>query len=445
MSTPLSTTLVFRQSEVHDMLRMAPHTAAYTSAPFDIDALVAALESQEPFWREVIECYNDASVRRNHLARLEDYVLAGLPDLLRGAVYAKVLQVKHSIDKNTYASLVRGTELRAGTSEMPLSAVDPAVHRVLRVFEHCLSESSPVTLRDARTRTYRFVADVAALLINHCTLGERDVLALLFRFAELHTRLAKDEFAYKACRAVEHVAAAQYMHVVMQGIDLEQFFGDALHGCLALGADERLRVKLLDLVVFEGFDSVARVLVAQFVCHADAVLARRNRELADYLSGNFLADVDETAVERLVKVEFPLIMYENEFYLMNANAISSNDQELLNMKEAYDELMHKKADLEARVGGLLVSHQEIQSQNDDFARQLRTAQRERHELADVHTNLLRLYARLTMQENLRNTVNANEDISRSNQDLEGQIRELEAAVEKKSAKLAKLAKLRNKK
>ena len=64
-------------------------------------------------------------------------------------------------------------------------------------------------------------------------------------------------------------------------------------------------------------------------------------ELARILSSGF--DFKEVLAEEPL-----LIQYENEFYLINANSMSNNSNELTNLKEVNDELVVKINDLKRR-------------------------------------------------------------------------------------------------
>lgn len=423
------------------MPRMSPQTSVYTTSPLDFDELVASLEEKDDYWLDVIGCYNDAFVRRNNIPDIEERILKGIPDSLRGAVYARVLQIKTSVDKGTYANLLKSASgAKTDDAEIPLDKVDEDAYELLRVFEFCIRESAPIAHQESRHRTYHFIAGLTPLLQKHSGLENHDVLSLLFRFAELYQRFPIDEFAYKGSRALEDVAKDQFLQIVTQGINIEELMKKFLAEFYVLLSDDAVKLKVLDFIVFEGFDSLIRLIVAQFVLQEREITAKNGTELAKYLLREGLfSSMDMQTLQEWIKIEFPLIVYENEYHLMNANAISSNDQELSNLKEVYDDLVTKKNEMIEKLSSLRKTHSEIQSQNDDFKDQLEKAEGERTKLTEMFSDLQERYSRLTMQENLQNTVKANEDISKSNSELELQINELEAAVEKKKAKLAKHA------
>lgn len=439
MGTSLSTTFVFRQSEFYGMPRMSSPTNVYTNATFDLESIVAKLEDKDEFWLDVIECYSDAFVRRNNLPGLEEKLLNGIPVSLRGGVYAKVLQVKASADEQTYNSLSKTVkEAKNDQSDMPLGSVPVESHDILRVLEYCISQSEPINSYETRRKAFEFIAGIAPLLQGFSGLEDGEILAVLFRFVDLYSRFSKDEFAYKGCRALEDTEKSQYLQIVTQGIDMIEFFGRFLCQYWKTEIEDTLKVKMLDFIVFEGFDSLLRLVVAQFVSQSEKIISLNKDALSEYLlTGEFISSIDEATFAKMTSIEFPVIVYENEFHLMNANSISSNDQELLNMKEVKDDLIHKKTEIIAKLEGLRKTHLEIQTQNEDFEKQLDDAQNERERLTKLQSSLQEHYARLTMKENLRNTVKANEDISKSNMELEQQIIELEASIEKKRAKLAK--------
>lgn len=439
MSTSLSTTLIFRQSEAYGMPRLSSQTAVYTNNVLDLEALVASQEAPDEFWLDVIRNYNDAHVRRNNLPDLELRLLDGIPSSLRGAVYSKVLQVKNGVDKSTYASLVKSVDsLKQEDFEIPWAEHRKQSTEILRVFEYCLRESAPIQLQETRRKTFRAIAAIVPLLQKNSGFEDQNVLAILFRISELITRFSKDEFAYKGCRGLEDVAKEQYLHIVTQGINLESLFKSIIYRFFEEDLDEDTKMTVLDLIVFEGFDCLLRLVVALFTTKKVDILSTNRDDLADFIfSKDLLVSINKDTLAAMAKTEFPMIVYENEFHLMSANSISSNDQELVNLKEIHDDLVSRRSDIIETLEGLKKTHQEIQIQNEDYEKQLKAAQSEREKLIEIHTNLQNNYARLTMQENLRNTVKANEDISKSNLELEQQIKELEASVEKKKTKISK--------
>lgn len=441
LDTSLSTTLIFRQSEFYGMPRMSPQTAIYTTNTIDLEQVVAAQEDNDEFWLNVIGCYNDAFVRRNNLPGLEQRIVDGIPESLRGAIYLKVLQVRAGAEQNTYRNLAKTVEgIKTEEFEMDLKDLLKDTLILLRIFEHCLKEVSPIPLQDTRRKTYEFVATAADLLKKFTNLADCDILALLFRLCELHSSLSKDAFTYKGLRALEDKAKDQFLHMIAQGVDLEKFYKNLVLVGINYPADDTVRMIMLDLIVFEGFDSLIRIMVAQMLLKKSKIMELNGDDLVRYImTDDFSTSIDKETIIKLTEVEFPLIVYENEYYIKIANPISSNDQELLNLKEVYEDLVNKKAEIVDKLESLRKTHQEIQSQNEDYEKKLSNAQSERESFQKEHSELQDQYSRLTMQENLNNTVKANEDISRSNMELEQQIQELEAAVEKKKTKLAKHA------
>lgn len=438
LNTKLSTTLILRQCELYIMPRIASRTSIYTNGNLDLDEWVVALDNKDEFWVNVIRSYYDANLRSDNFNAIEEKILAGIPAGLRGSIYFRVLHVKTTVDKQTYSSLMKNVEiLKVEDSEMPLDIGNKETHEVLRVFEHCVKESAPVKLQEARHKTFKFIAHVAPLLQSSCELEDNDVLALLFRIFELHSRFHKDEFAYKGCRSLEDVANDQFLHIGKQGINMEQFFEHTFSLCLGWPTTESIKVMMLDLLVFEGFDSLLRLVVAQAISHKERILASNGDDLLTYLYGDFYASVDEGSFKMMTEVEFPLVKYENEFHLKTANSISSNDQEILNLREVFENLVTKRIHTIEKLISLRNTNQEILAQNDDYQIQLTDAQAKREQLIEEQAKLQSDYALLTMEENLENTVKANTDISNSNHELFDQILELEAMVGKKKAKLSK--------
>ena len=99
-----------------------------------------------------------------------------------------------------------------------------------------------------------------------------------------------------------------------------------------------------------------------------------------------------------------LIQYENEFYLINANSMSNNSNELTNLKEVNDELVVKINDLKRKIDSLQATHSEISDQSEQYTKDLSEAEIENQKLLKRQAELQEKYQNLTMAENLSNTI-----------------------------------------
>ena len=249
----------------------------------------------------------------------------------------------------------------------------------------------------------------------------------------------KDEFFYKISRSLEEELFDTFKHISVQGINLNnlyrniavQFFNSELldlHVCL----------QILDFVVFEGFDFILRLIISLFSSNKSKILELEGDDLLRFLaSPEFLTGVGVDFADTLTQ-EPKIIQYENEFYLINANSLSNNSNELTNLKEINDELVIKINELRRKIDSLQATHLEISNQSEEYTTNLNKAEAENKNLTKTEAELQEKYQQLTMAENLSNTIKANEEFSQRNEELEQQIVSLKKSVEEKKAKLTKI-------
>lgn len=437
-NTSTATLLASRQSEFYGSQGMAMHAESFANTTADLTPKIEQYTGDDRFWPGLARDYSDEFIRSNQTREVERRVLHGMPDEIRAAVYMKTMQVKALMDSASYSSLGKRAKMASFEAGKELDAFGPELAELMQIFELCVAENASVALELSR-RIPGFIVGVAPLVRALEGVEDAEALALLLKFSALYTRLIKEEFSYKASRALEDVAHAQFVHITKQGIDLNRLVLRVLNDTFLLGESETL-VRALDLVVFEGFDFLIRVLCAKMQREKDAILALHGDELAKYiLSDEFLAVSQETLADS-TRVELPLVKYENEFHLMYANNVSGNDNELTNLKETNHDLALRISDLTKKLEGLRKTHNEILIQSEEYTTKLDKAKLEREQLTQQRRELEEKYARLTMQENLSNTIKANKDISKMNAELELQISEMQAKVEKNRAKLSKAAK-----
>ena len=111
----------------------------------------------------------------------------------------------------------------------------------------------------------RFIINVCILLGTFPEASQEDVLYLLLKFNKLYTCLNKDEFFYKVSRSLEEGLADIFKHISVQGINLNSLFRSILVQLFSSELlDEEVCLRVLDFVVFEGFDFVLRSILYLF-------------------------------------------------------------------------------------------------------------------------------------------------------------------------------------
>ena len=111
------------------------------------------------------------------------------------------------------------------------------------------------------------LADLSSMCVYCCVpeASQEDVLYLLLKFNKLYTCLNKDEFFYKVSRSLEEGLADIFKHISVQGINLNSLFRSILVQLFSSELlDEEVCLRVLDFVVFEGFDFVLRSILYLF-------------------------------------------------------------------------------------------------------------------------------------------------------------------------------------
>lgn len=351
--------------------------------------------------------------------QIEQALAQGVPSDVRRAVYLATLNVTAQMDATGFASLLKKARAEASDlcSEARLAYAGPH-SEALEVFAFCNSEVGALA------------AAVAPLVAQIPDISAQETLAVLLKLHSAHSRYSKEEFAYKANRTLEDTLPELFVHITKQGIDLAPVHRGVFAAVLG-------NAQLLDFVLFEGFDFVVRVVGALFKAHEQQLEELDYDELAAYVSA-LPRQVTPAVVASAVSVEPALVRYENEHHLMSANAVSGNDNELANLKEANEDLVQKIDSLKKQMETLQKTQDEIVAQSAEYEKRLLEAQEKRAEAQEQALVLQEKYARLTMKENLENTIKANEDMSKGNAELEELIAALEKDIGAMQAKLDKL-------
>lgn len=404
-------------------------------------------DTNTKFWIDIVNDYTNLILLNKKINKLEEKVLAGVPLNIRYLVYLKTLLVRQKLNsRETFSSLL--TKSRQLRDEYIESLnVDSRVKEVLIVFNYYINEmtnskfeiESEESLEVMQFPISRFIINVCILLGTFPDASQEDVLYLLLKFNKLYTCLNKDEFFYKVSRSLEEDLPDIFKHISVQGINLNSLFRGILVQLFSSELlDEEICLRVLDFVVFEGFDFVLRLILYMFRRNLEKIKELDGDALLEFLScPEFVSEVQFDFKE--VLAEEPLVIqYENEFYLINANSMNNNSNELTNLKEVNDELEVKINDLRRKIDSLQATHYEISDQSEQYTKDLSEAEIENQKLLKRQAELQEKYQNLTMAENLSNTIKANQEFSQRNFELEQQIKNLQKSIEEKNAKLAKI-------
>ncbi|KAL6673939.1 hypothetical protein ACI3L0_004927 [Candidozyma auris] len=438
-TSPTATILFIRQAELWRSPGMNMHTDVFSSTPVQFKSRIDTSDST--IWPGIIEDSNNDYIRSGKVKHVETAILEGIPKAHRGLVYLKTAQVKTHIDNTSYTSLLKRARTSLSNEDRALldsQGLSEEVKELLSVFTFCTREVMPESSTESIPSS--FILKISPILASIPELSNKEILALLFKFNLLNSRLHKDEFYYKLSRTLEELVPDLFVHISKQGINLSDFYKLLLHSIFDVVSDPDLIAKFFDFFLFEGFDFYHRVFGALFKEQESRIRALSGDEMNElFFSNDFLKGLNEDTIAHALEVEPSLIKFENEFHLMSANAMSGNYNELSNLKEANEDLIFKMKQMKQKMDSLKNTQDEILEQHKDYTQQLRESKHKREQLEEKKRQLQEKYAHLTMKENLHNTIKANEVISRQNLEMVDQITALERQVAAKRIKLGDTA------
>lgn len=415
-----------------------------------LNSIESDTDEKTKYWIRIIEDYSNQFLKNKEVGELEQEILNGIPETLRYFIYVKTLVLRQKLNsKESFSGLL--TKARQTREEYIENLnVESKGREVLMVLNYYINEilnskveieSSTEELQEdlVQVPVSRFAINVCSLISTFPDISQEDIFYLLLKFNRVFSNLNKDEFFYKISRSLEDELFDIFKHISVQGINLNnlyrniavQFFNSEL-------LELQVCLQVLDFVVFEGYDFILRLIVSLFNSNRSKIMELDGDELLRFLaSPEFLTDVGIDFVDTLSQ-EPKIIQYENEFYLINANSLSNNSNELTNLKEVNDELVIKINELRRKIDSLQATHLEISNQSEEYTTNLNEAETENKKLSKKQEELQEKYQQLTMAENLSNTIKANEEFSQRNNELEQQITSLKKSIGEKKAKLAKI-------
>ncbi|KAI5968426.1 hypothetical protein KGF57_000120 [Candida theae] len=388
------------------------------------------------FWNKILRDYSNQWVTRHEVDKVETEILKGIPSEYRAPVYLKTLQVRYKFTQNnTFDELLRqSTKLREETvSKLSKEQeVVELVSLVLVVLEG--SEASASFANDVAIT--RYLVSCAELLAVVPNFSREQRFFVLFKLYKSYSLVKQEEFVYKINRALEDKLGS-FKHLVSQGVNLSAYYKKLVPELIyGMFGREEASFRIFDLIVFEGFDFLLRLIAWAFLKNDNKLASLSGDELLTFMqSQEFLSEPIDFG--KILKLELPLITYENEFYLMEANSLSNNTNELRNLSEVHDELLLKIDSMKVQIKELQSTHTEISQQSEEYNENLMDAEVKRKDLIAEKERLQKKYEHLTMKENLANTIKANEEFSQRNVELQHQIEALKKSIGDKKHRLSK--------
>lgn len=412
----------------------------------------------DPVWRPVGDKLTISHDNEDKEVRIiEKHIISGINDTLRPLVYFKILQIRTKLQRESYNNLLRRAINSSSSRDAYIDSLqlETGLSEVLKVFNYYTNEiiSATGARFDAMNNDSvassnesfsnlppnNFIIHVSKLIASMPNMTNEDTFYVLLKLNKLFINLLKEEFFYKANRSLEDLLSEVFLHITKQGINLTTFFKRILFSFFDEKLPESCLLKVLDFVLFEGFDYIHRLLIHVFSSNSKKIRLLHGDDLQTYLYSKEFFKVleEENAFETILTIEPTIIKYENDYYLLHANSLNANNLELTNLKENNDDLIIKIQELNKQLENLKTTHTEILVQSDEHDKQLNEVTTKNSQLTKLKLDLEQKYENLTMKENLKNTIKANREFSQRNSELEKNIEQLKKRVEDKAAKLAK--------
>lgn len=423
----------------------ANHSVTNIAIEGRVDAVV---QEDDSFWAQYLR-----GQPAEHAEEVEAALLAGIPSAYKGLVYLKTLDVKYQLSRERYNNMLnksRFAELPFGDlveaagavtekTEAGAGADSSAIVNALNVvnyYVHVIVDPNSQKL-DLINSSNELNSNESADVFPYVVLAARALAGVLLLEIELVYVLLKvykmllhvnfEELYYEISRAIEDLVPQAFETVVLQGIRMTEVLPQQVKAVLSLG-----RIDVLELMLFQGLGCLTRVFVQLY---SNQEMPKDGSELALLLtSGEF---VESLSIEKAVTYEPDIIKYENEYYLININLLSNNSYELMNSLEINKQLQHKITELNGEIDNLKTTHEEIIQQSQEYEQEITEKEKVNQQLEKEHLELKTKFERLTMKDNLDNTIQANREFCRRNEELEQQIEGLRKAIEEKRAKLGR--------
>ncbi|KAG7663693.1 uncharacterized protein J8A68_002779 [[Candida] subhashii] len=423
------------------------------------------------YWISYIEDYSNQFLRStNGIEELEEQILKGIPSNIRYLVYLKTLQVRFKLNpKETFSSLLARAKTANCNKDQFIENLDLDIKakEVLMVLNYYVNEltnnnnsgqvdsiggvgaANATIIEDGLNETdgssnqsnklpfNKSLIHICKYLSSISEFSQEEMFYVLLKFNKLFLNLIKDELFYKINRTLEDELKEEFNHISFQGINLNDFYKNILFNFYDDIFELEVSLKILDFVIFEGFDFILRLIVWSFISNKDKINQLEGDDLLRFIhSKEFFTELT-IDFNQVLEQEPQIIKYENEFHLIHANSLCNNTNELTNLKEVNEELIIKINELKNKINNLQITHDEILQQSDQFKDELTNANEENEILLSTKSELDKKYEHLTMKENLNNTIKANKDFQQTNKELEQQVEELKKSIELKKSKLAK--------
>ncbi|CAI5758465.1 unnamed protein product [Candida verbasci] len=396
----------------------------------------------ETFWIKYLDDLKNDWLRKKEIDEFESEIIKGIPDNLRYLVYIKSLQIRYKLsNKSSFETLTNESKFYRQDLDA-IQNLSPRAKSVLAVYRYFKNKN--LNSKEMDIQTYNEDSTLNSLITGFCDLlsnvselAEEDLFYFLLKIEKMYEHLNKDELHYKINRSLEVEDTKLFEHITSQGVNLFHSYNSIIINLFNNNYFDRVEIfKIFDFIILEGFDFVIKIILYLFKMNKEKLANVSGDELMEYMrSKDFLNN--EFDFQQIVQQEFQLIKFENEFYLISANSLNNNNNELMKLKEINQDLKLKIEDLNNKINNLQITHDEISVQSKDYTENLDKAKAENAELQSLKKELDLKYEQLTMKENLNNTIKANKEFSERNSELEQQINGANNSIKELKSKLAK--------
>ena len=231
----------------------------------------------DKFWYDLIDDTHSTLLKNKNAHKLEEQIVKGVPEYLRGLVYLKTLNVRYKFNKDHYNALLKradGSESVRSQSQFFRNLDLPErIVNVLKVYTYYSCEI--ITNRTIQTEALHSENTRSSLPTSYVIhtlksiseipgLEDEEILFVLVKLDKLYVQTLKDELFYKINRALEESENELFVHINKQGILFNAFYNEFLSKLYNSEGNKNWHMKLLDFIVFEGVDFLIRVVMYIF-------------------------------------------------------------------------------------------------------------------------------------------------------------------------------------
>ncbi|KAK9462051.1 rab-GTPase-TBC domain-containing protein [Lipomyces oligophaga] len=379
--------------KLRDEFEALRKTKSYDSA--DSEADLASIDWD--FWTLIVSDYS--SMAKSHPTELSHAIQNGLPPPLRGTIWQLMASSKSSILEEVYTDLITETSPHEKMIHRDLSRTSFA--KSVKT-ESLFNVLKAYTLFDPEVGYIQGMAFITVPLV--LVLKEEEAFCLLVNLMKIY--LLRDMFLpempalhlrlYQFDRILEETVPKVHTHLARQGVISSMYASQWFLTLFAYKFPLPIVLRIFDIVVAEGLESILRFAVALMKKNADSIIALEFDTLVNFLKEDlFDAYVDIEATQATpYKAAVPFfvkgaitstiseVVYRVNDLVADAYEIKIVPETLKKYEQEYIELHRVEKERQAELEGLKSSNAKLSSKVKELEASLGALNQEHVTLAN---------------------------------------------------------------